>query len=130
MLPVSHSARTPWARCAVVLAPGLALLMVALSLGARTPAGLAALGAAGLIHLAMVVFAVPAILGRREVSSVDAALTRFLQRALAVSDVDEVAEAFVTAVHGALGPTRAVLVAPSADGGVRVLPSIGESPDL
>jgi serine phosphatase RsbU (regulator of sigma subunit) len=131
MPPTSDIAASPWAVCALSLVPGVALVGVATVVGPRSVVGLIFLGAAAVVHAAMLLLVVPRIFLRvAGPSPSDVALTRFLERALDTVVVDEVAEEFVACVHAALGPTRAVLVAPSADGSVRLLPTEGGQPKL
>lgn len=60
----------------------------------------------------------------------DAAL-EFLQNALSLATVDDVAKAFATAVTQALGDqSRALILAPRSGEGVRVLSRAGEHPEL
>jgi serine phosphatase RsbU (regulator of sigma subunit) len=57
-----------------------------------------------------------------------AAAQDFLEKALTMRSVEDVAAEFGRAVQRAVGPTRALLLAPGAEGEVRVLVGLGDRP--
>jgi len=99
------------------------------ALGAASPIGLGLI-AAGVLYLAVDLGILqPRLEARAGAGDTgEGAAQRFLQRALEAHDVQDVAEEFEDAVAAALGPTRAVLIAPRPDGGVRILSGKGEEP--
>jgi serine phosphatase RsbU (regulator of sigma subunit) len=112
----------PWVTSLAVAVPAFTLATAGAALGLETPLGVG-LVAAGAIYL-MFDLAVlqPRIEARAgEAAAGELAAQRFLQRALEANDILEVSAEFGDAVTAALGETRAVLVAPSASGGVRIL---------
>jgi len=84
------------------------------------------LAAAAILYLAVALFALQPRLERRMLRTTgpSAAAQEFLEQALALRDVDEVAKAFGAAVVEAVGPTRVVLLAPAPEGGVRVIDAV------
>jgi serine phosphatase RsbU (regulator of sigma subunit) len=113
----------PWLAGLVLALPGIATAGVAGAIGLMTPAGIG-LAAAALVYLALeLVVLQPRLEQRRAAApSGESAAPRFLQKALEAHDIGDVAEEFADAVSAALGAnTRAVLVAPSPDGDVRIL---------
>lgn len=112
----------PWFAGLVLALPGMVAAAIGGAIGLGTPLGLG-IGAAGAVYLA---FELILLQPRLEVvlgghASGENAAPRFLQKALEARDIGDVAEEFADAVHAALGPTRAILVAPSPDGDVRIL---------
>jgi serine phosphatase RsbU (regulator of sigma subunit) len=123
-MATAKSAAPKRPRAALALGPALVLIGVALALGPRSAIGFALLVAAALAHAAALIVWLPRLTATSSAgSAVDAAAANFLQRALEVDGIEEVALELAAAVHEALGETRAVLVAPSVDGGIRVLPA-------
>jgi len=95
---------------------------VGAAIGLGSPVGMG-IAAAGTVYLVFeLIFLQPRLETRRGgQGSGENAAPRFLQKALEAHDIRDVAEEFADAVHAALGPTRAILVAPSPDGDVRIL---------
>lgn len=122
---------SPWGLGLVVLTPALVLMGTGAALGLSDSVSII-LFATGLGYL-IVDLAVlqPRLERRREASGGgEAAAQRFLQRALDARDIQEVAREFEDAVVHALGPTNALIIAPSPDGGVRVLAGASKSEPL
>ena len=112
----------PWLTGLVLALPGMIASGIGAAIGLGTPVGVG-IAAAGGVYLA---FELVLLQPRLEVraggsGSAENAAPRFLQKALEARDIQDIAEEFADAVHAALGPTRAVLVAPSPDGDVRIL---------
>lgn len=112
----------PWLAGAALALPGIAAAAAGAAIGLATPVGIG-VAAAGAAYLLLDLLVLQPRLVARAAGQVggDSAAPRFLQRALEARDIREVAAEFAAAVHAALGPTRAVLVAPSPDGDVRIL---------
>jgi serine phosphatase RsbU (regulator of sigma subunit) len=98
-------------------------------LDVTTPLGIG-LVAAGVAYLLLHLYVVQPRIEASARTDVDPerAAQRFLQRALEADDIKEVSAEFEEAVVAALGQTRAVLIAPNPDGGVRVLSGPREEP--
>ncbi len=112
----------PWLTGLVLALPGMVAAGIGAAIGLGTPLGVGVLAAGGFYLLFDLLLLQP----RLEVrfgghASGENAAPRFLQKALEARDIGDVAEEFADAVHTALGPTRAILVAPSPDGDVRIL---------
>ncbi|HTM19269.1 MAG TPA: PP2C family protein-serine/threonine phosphatase [Kofleriaceae bacterium] len=119
----------PW-----LVATGLALPAFLLAaggglLGPATPVGGALVGA-GVLYLIVELLVIQPRFEARALSpgSGAAAAQDFLEKGLAVTSVDDVAAEFGRAIQRAIGPTRALLLAPGADGEVRVLIGSGDRP--
>jgi serine phosphatase RsbU (regulator of sigma subunit) len=112
----------PWAMSVTLAAPAFALAVSGAAIGLHHVVGIA-LVAAGAIYLLIDLVLLQPRLEARSGGDEDGevAAQRFLQRALEADDILDVSEEFEDAVQAALGSTRAVLVAPSPDGGVRIL---------
>ena len=113
----------PWLAGLVLALPGIAAAGAAGAVGLATPAGIG-LAAAAIVYFIVDMTVLQPRLEQRvgNPASGESAAPRFLQRALEARDIGDVAEEFADAVSGALGPdTRAILVAPSPDGDVRIL---------
>lgn len=113
----------PWGQSAVLALPSFAMAAVGASVGLKTGLGLGLVATAA-AYLALDLSVLQPRLEARGAGSDhegELAAQRFLQRALEASGIEEVAAEFEDAVHRALGPTQAALIAPSPDGGVRVL---------
>jgi len=117
----------PWLAGLVLALPGIAAAGVAGAIGLGTPVGIG-LAVAAAVYLAVELVVLQPRLEVRlsGAASGEAAAPRFLQKALEARDIGDVAEEFADAVHAALGPTRAVLVAPSPDGDIRILAGADE----
>ena len=113
----------PWLAGLVLALPAIAAGGLAGAIGLATPAGIGLVSAAAVYHVLSLAVLQPRL--ERRIggqASGESAAPRFLQRALEAHDINDVAEEFADAVAGALGAnTRAVLVAPSPDGDVRIL---------
>src|SRR5688500_16969906 len=112
----------PWLAGLVLALPGIAAAGVAGAIGLTTPAGMGLVTAA-VVYLAIELVVLQPRLEQRlgTAPSGESAAPRFLQRALEARDIGDVAAEFADAVSAALGAnTRAVLVAPSPDGDVRI----------
>jgi serine phosphatase RsbU (regulator of sigma subunit) len=105
-----------------LMLPALALALGGAMQGIATPLG-AGMVAAGVAYLLLHLFVLQPRVEASAGTDADGELAaqRFLQRALEASDIKDVSREFEEAVVTALGQTRAVLIAPSQDGGVRVL---------
>jgi len=112
----------PWLMNLALAAPGFTLATAGAAIGLEKPVGALTL-AIGAIYLALDLLVIQPRLELRGGSDQagELAAQRFLQRALEADDILDVSEEFEDAVTSALGATRAVLVAPSPDGGVRIL---------
>ena len=69
----------------------------------------------------------------RRRSGVDEVATAFMRRALRAGSIDDVARDLALALRQGLPPTgapRAALLAPKAEGGIRIIPLAGRAPDL
>ncbi len=112
----------PWVMSVILAAPAFALAAGGAALGLDHTVGASLLAAGALYLLIDLVFIQPRVEARAVGGdAADLASQRFLQRALEADDILDVSEEFEDAVEAALGATRAVLIAPSPDGGVRVL---------
>ena len=124
--PLANGAATgggfPWLAGLVLALPGIVTAGVAGAVGIATPVGIG-LAVAALVYLALdLAILQPRFEKQGATTSGEMAAPRFLQRALEAHDIGDVAQEFADAVAAALGPdTRAVLVAPSPDGDVRIL---------
>ena len=112
----------PWVASLALAAPAFILATAGAALGLDGPIGVA-LVVTGALYLLVDLAVLQPRVEARTGGQVDGeqAAQRFLQRALEADDILEVSEEFEDAVSAALGDTRAVLVAPSPDGGVRIL---------
>jgi len=115
----------------LAFAPAAGLAVAAGAAGIASPVGIAcaagAIGWAGLDLLALDARI------RRGAATVDEVATAFMRRALRAGSVDDVARDLGMALRQGLppsGPTRAVLLAPEAEGGVRIIALAGRAPDL
>ncbi|HWM86206.1 MAG TPA: SpoIIE family protein phosphatase [Kofleriaceae bacterium] len=112
----------PWVTSLALAAPAFTLATAGAALGLESPTGLALVVTGALYLMVDLVVLQPRLEARTAgQTSGDLAAQRFLQRALEANDILDVSEEFEDAVTAALGSTRAVLVAPSPDGGVRIL---------
>jgi serine phosphatase RsbU (regulator of sigma subunit) len=112
----------PWVMSLALAAPAFTLATAGAALGLETPIGIALVVGGTLYLLLDLVLLQPRVEMRAATDDGgDLSAQRFLQRALEADDILEVSVEFEHAVASALGPTRAVLVAPSPDGGVRIL---------
>ncbi|HUS63667.1 MAG TPA: PP2C family protein-serine/threonine phosphatase [Kofleriaceae bacterium] len=119
----------PWLKSGLLVLPAIAFAFGGGMLDVTSPLGLGMI-AAGIAYLCMHLFVVQPRIEASARTDVDPerAAQRFLQRALEADDIKEVSAEFEEAVVAALGPTRAVLIAPNPDGGVRVLSGAREEP--
>jgi len=119
----------PWLVAAGLALPAFALGAAGGFLGASTPVGGALIGAA-VIYLVIELFAIQPRVERRALAAgdADAAAQDFLDRALAVASVDQVAAEVGVAITRAAGPVRCLLLAPGPEGDVRVLVASGTRP--
>ena len=112
----------PWVMSLALAAPAFTLATAGAALGLETPIGIALVVGGTLYLLLDLVLLQPRVEARAAIDEGgELSAQRFLQRALEADDILEVSVEFEHAVARALGPTRAVLVAPSPDGGVRIL---------
>ncbi|HYU15886.1 MAG TPA: SpoIIE family protein phosphatase, partial [Candidatus Acidoferrum sp.] len=118
----SAGGRFPWMNSLAIAAPAFALGTAGAVIGIQEPLG-AVLAATGALYLLIDLALLQPRLEARAAGDQtgDLAAQRFLQRALEADDILDVSVEFQDAVSAALGGTRAVLVAPSPDGGVRIL---------
>lgn len=119
----------PWLSAAVLVLPAVALGVGAGFIGVSQPVGLGLLGA-GVVYLLVDLFALQPKLEHRAMagSAADQAAQEFLQEALTLHSVEGVAAQFGRAIEKAMGSTRALLLAPGADGNVRVIAATGQPP--
>lgn len=119
----------PWAQALLMAAPAFGLAAAAGVAGIATPIGGALAGAAG-VYLLVELFLFQPKLERRALSAsgADTAAQQFLEQALTMRSVEEVAREFGSAVTAAVGPTRALLIAPGHEG-VRLIGAAGDAPD-
>ena len=119
----------PWLVAAALAVPAFALGGAGGMVGPTTVAG-GGLIAAGFIYLVFELLVLQPRVEARALAAgdADAAAQEFLERALAVRNVDEVAVELGKAIQRVAGPTRALLLAPGADGQVRVLVASGDRP--
>ena len=116
----------PWGAAIALATPAFALAVAGGLAGISSLIGVILI-AASAIYLVVELFVVqPKIEQRMLVPTGGAATAQaFLERALAFSDVDEVASEFGRAVTGALGDVATFLLVPAADGEVRVIAGSG-----
>ncbi len=119
----------PWLGAAVLVLPAVALGVGAGLVGLSGPIGLGMLGV-GVAYLLVDLFVLQRRLERRAMagSAADQAAQEFLQEALTLHSVEGVAARFGRAVEKAIGPTRALLLAPGPDGNVRMIAATGQTP--
>ncbi len=112
----------PWVTSLALAAPAFTLATAGAAIGFDRPIGIVLIAAGALYLLVDLAVLQPRLESRigGDVTG-ELAAQRFLQRALEADDILEVSAEFEDAVTAALGQTRAVLVAPSPDGGVRIL---------
>lgn len=127
--PANASSGFPWVPSLLLALPAFGLAAVAGIVGLDAPAGIA-LGGAAVAYLAGELLLVQPRLEHRVLAprGPEAAAQQFLQRALALNDVEAVAAELGRAVVAAVGQHRSVLLAPAADGGVRVIAASGPPP--
>jgi serine phosphatase RsbU (regulator of sigma subunit) len=112
----------PWLTSLAIAVPAFTLATAGAAVGLETPLGIALVAAGALYLIVDLAVLQPLVEERAAIDQgPEMAAQRFLQRALEADDILEVSAEFQRAVSSALGDTRAVLVAPSADGGVRIL---------
>lgn len=116
--------RFPWAIAAAQVAPAVVLSAAGGAVGLDHALG-AALAIAGVLYLALdLAVLVPRLEARTLAPGpLELAAESFLDRAMKVDRVDDVAAELRRAVRDALGATRAALVVPDPVGGVRVVSS-------
>lgn len=123
--------RAPQALSLAAFAPAPVLAVIAGALGVATPAGIAvALAAVGWTIADLVAIEPRIRTGRGGAEDVG---TAFLRRSLRAASIDDVARDLALALRQGItpdGPPRAVLIAPGADGSIRVVPLAGQPPIL
>jgi len=111
----------PWLGTVLLALPGGGLAAAAGVVGLQTPAGVALAGAAGLYLLLGLLVLQPRLEQRAAGgSSGSDAAGEFFERALAATDVGEIARELRLAVRQQLGTTHTLLVAPSPTGVVAI----------
>ncbi len=116
----------PWVIAFLVAIPGFGLAGAGGMVGVGGPVG-AGLVAAGALYLLFDLFVIQPKLELAAMTTVstEVAAQEFLARALAFRDVEEVAQELGRTVVQAVGDTRVVLLAPDAQGGVRLIRAAG-----
>lgn len=127
--PANASSGFPWIPSFLLALPAFGLAAGAGLVGLDAPAGIA-MGGAAAAYLTGELLLIQPRLERRALAprGPAASAQQFLQRALALADVEQVAAELGRAVTAAVGPHRSVLLAPAPEGGVRVLTASGAPP--
>ncbi len=119
---------TKWSEVARAL-PGVAMGIGGGVVGVTTPLGIGLVGAGVAYLVADLLWLQPRVASQEDAGERRARATQeFLDRAMTLRDVGEVAEQFARAVTAGLGPARIVLVAPGTDGDVKLLGPVGSEP--
>jgi len=98
--------------------------------GIATPVG-GALAGAGVLYLLVDLFVLQPKLERKSLgaSGADTAAQEFLEKALTLRSIDNVAREFGNTVKAAVGQTRSLLIAPGQDG-IQLIGASGDAPDV
>lgn len=119
----------PWGAALLMAIPAFALAVGAGALGIGSPAGAGLAGAAG-VYLAVELLVLQPKLEAKVggASGADTAAQEFLEKALGMATIEQVAREFGATVTAAIGHTRALIIAPGAEG-IRLIGASGDAPD-
>ncbi len=119
----------PWVTAMLLALPGVVLGVVGGLVGPTTLLGVVLVAAGGLYIAADVIFLQPKLAKERQAKGRrERAADHFLQRAIELTAVADVADQLARAVAAGLGPAPAYLLAPGGEGGARLYGAAGTSP--